>query len=174
MSSHSNIALTGFMGVGKSMVSKKLSTLLDRPVISTDAMVIERAGMPIADIFREYGEQHFRQLEAEVIQDIGKKTGVIIDCGGGILLNPENVTALKQHATLIYLKASPDCILENLQKTDGFKKRPLLDVDDPLAKIKTMMTERQAYYEQAQMTIDADFKTIDEITESVLKAVNND
>jgi len=171
MMSEKNIVLTGFMGSGKSMTSNKLGEICRRPVVSTDALIEEREGKSISDIFSEAGESYFRQVEKAVVQEVSAQQGFIIDCGGGVVLDAENLMHLKKSGVVFYLSASPECIFENVRHR---KHRPLLDVTDPLAKIAELLSQRQPYYQQADVIIDADFKSIDQIVQAVLKEFSNE
>lgn len=164
-----NIALIGFMGVGKSMVSAQLGQRLHIPVVSTDELIEQREGRSIAEIFRNAGEPYFRRVEKEVVMAALQQEPVIIDCGGGVVLNPDNMECLKQNATVIYLSASPEFLHKNLTGHQG--KRPLLDVPDPLTKIKELLQQREAYYQQADIVLDTNGKSIDQICEDVFTRI---
>jgi len=164
--SEKNIVLTGFMGSGKSMTSRKLEEFCHRPVVSTDALIEEREGRPITAIFADAGETYFRQVEKAVVREIAAQQNLIIDCGGGVVLDDENMACLRKSGTIFYLSASPECIFENVKRT---KHRPLLDVADPLAQITELFNQRLPYYQKADVIIDADFKSIDQIAHAVWK-----
>ena len=115
-----NIVLTGMPGSGKSAVSSILGARTGRDVIDTDRMIVEKAGMEITEIFRRYGEKHFRDLESEVIRKEAARAGVIISTGGGAILREENVDALRRNGRLVWLDRKPD----DLVPTDD---RPLAD-----------------------------------------------
>ncbi len=115
-----NIVLTGMPGSGKSAVSSILGERTGRDVIDTDRMIVEKAGMEITEIFRRYGEKHFRDLESEVIREAAARAGVIISTGGGAILREENTDALRRNGRLVWLDRKPD----DLVPTDD---RPLAD-----------------------------------------------
>ena len=115
-----NIVLTGMPGSGKSAVSSILGVRTGREVIDTDRMIVEKAGMEITEIFRRYGEKHFRDLESEVIREAAARAGVIISTGGGAILRAENTDALRRNGRLVWLDRKPD----DLVPTDD---RPLAD-----------------------------------------------
>ena len=115
-----NIVLTGMPGSGKSAVSSILGVQTGREVIDTDRMIVEKAGMEITEIFRRYGEKHFRDLESEVIREAAARAGAIISTGGGAILREENVDALRRNGRLVWLDRKPD----DLVPTDD---RPLAD-----------------------------------------------
>ena len=99
-----NIVLVGMPGCGKTTVAAALERLTGRKSVDTDSLVEEAAGMSVPDIFSEYDEAHFRELEAQAIRGIAKEKGLIIATGGGAVLNPENVRALKGNGRIYYLK----------------------------------------------------------------------
>ncbi len=166
-----NIVLIGFMGSGKSMISKKLANMLNRQLLSTDDLIVHQEGRSVNRIFEESGEGYFRQIERKVVQGAAERQSVVIDCGGGVVLNPENITDLKRRGILIYLSASPESLYENIKDKDD---RPLLNVGDPLAKIRELLKERRALYEQADYTIKTDNKTADEVCEEVVRILSHD
>ena len=115
-----NIVLTGMPGSGKSAVSSIRGERTGRDVIDTDRLIVEKAGMEITEIFRRYGEKHFRDLESEVIREAAARAGVIISTGGGAILRAENTDALRRNGRLVWLDRKPD----DLVPTDD---RPLAD-----------------------------------------------
>jgi len=132
-----NIVLVGMPGSGKSSVGQALSERLNIPFIDTDALIVKKAGMEITDIFAEYGETYFRDLESRVIADLAADTGVIISTGGGAVLRDENVYELKANGRLFLL----DRPVDNIKPTDD---RPLADNRD---KLLALYNERKPIYE---------------------------
>ena len=165
-----NIVLVGFMGSGKSLTSNKLARALNREIFSTDKLIEQREGRAIADIFRDSGEAYFRKVEKEVVEEISNQTDIILDCGGGVVLDPENMANLKKNGLVIYLSAPPERIYNNIK---GQKHRPLLNVEDPQLKISELLASRETYYQKADVIIDAD-KPIDQIAEDILEVINNE
>ena len=96
---------------------------------------------------------------------------MIIDCGGGVVLDPENITNLKKNGTLIYLSASAESIW---QRVKGRKHRPLLNVEDPQAKIKELLESRKSFYEQADHVVDTNNKTINAVCDEIGRLLGND
>jgi shikimate kinase len=160
-----NIVLVGFMGCGKSKVSRNLQARLNLPRFSTDRIIEEREGRKIPVIFKNFGEAYFRRKEADVVREVARQEGAIIDCGGGVVVNPVNLRLLRKNGILFYLEASPECLLENLKSG---KVRPLLQVKDPLREIKKLINARRAFYEKAHYRINADFKTIPNIGSQII------
>ena len=103
-----NIVLIGMPGCGKSTIGKKLAAEQGKKFVDTDALVEQKAGKSIPDIFKEEGEAAFRALEAEVIETVGKENGQVIATGGGSVLNLENVRNLKQNGTVVFIKRDLD------------------------------------------------------------------
>lgn len=97
------IYLCGFMGCGKSTVGKKLAAQLDLPFVDMDAYIEECAGMTIPEIFEQYGEPHFRNLETQAIRELAGRDGIIA-CGGGAMLREENAKIAAAHGTVVYLE----------------------------------------------------------------------
>ena len=134
-----NIVLIGMPGSGKSAVGRVLAELSGKPLDDTDRLVVEKAGKPITDIFREDGEPAFRELESAVIRDLSKQGGRIISTGGGAVLRPENVAALRQNGRLFWLNRNPDMLVPT-------GDRPLADTE---AKMKRLYAEREPVYRAA-------------------------
>jgi len=166
-----NIVLIGFMGCGKSLTSNKLAETLNRKVISTDKLIEQKEGQVIAEIFEKSGEGYFRRVEKEIIKEISGQSDLIIDCGGGVVMDDENMANLKKNGLVIYLAASPESIYENIKHQP---RRPLLNVADPQLKITELLQERKPYYEKADRTINTDHRTINQIAEDVLKVVEDE
>ncbi len=142
-----NIALIGFMGVGKTAVGKVLAEKLNKEFVETDALIERKAGKSIPEIFQQDGEVAFRELEIEVIKKVAQGQNLVIACGGGIVLNKINIDRLRLEAIIVYLTASPQVILKRTSG-DG-EKRPLLNVTDKAAEIRELLRFRKPFYERA-------------------------
>lgn len=163
-----NIVLVGFMGTGKTVVGKALAENLRKKYISTDDLIEEKSGKTIKDIFAEEGEPRFRQLEKEVVKSISEKEGQIIDTGGGVILDRDNVDNLKKTGHMICLWADPDTILA---RTGSYSHRPLLNVEDPKKKIEELLEYRRPFYEDAHFHVDTTSGDIMDIVEKIIKIV---
>ena len=152
------------MGAGKSLTAKNLGKLLGREAISTDQMIEAKEKRSIAKIFAESGETYFRQVEKEVVSLAAQEKGVIIDCGGGVIVNPESFAILKETGLVIYLETSPEMVWERVKNN---RNRPLLNVPDPLAKIRELLKQRNPIYEQADLTVPTDHKTVDQVAKEI-------
>ncbi|MFC1704600.1 shikimate kinase [Candidatus Omnitrophota bacterium] len=166
-----NIVLVGFMGAGKTAVGKELAKRLDLTFVDLDEVIEHKEGRRICDIFTHNGEPHFRRVEKEVTREVSQKLRQVIACGGGVVLDKENVANLKKTGIVIYLKASPAVILE---RTKAYAHRPLLNVEDPREKIKELLDFRRGFYEQADHTIDTSNATIEEVVARILEIINQE
>jgi shikimate kinase len=142
-----SIALIGFMGTGKTVVGKLLAQKLGKDFIETDALIGEKAGRSIPEIFRQDGEIGFRELEIEVIKNIAGRKNAVIACGGGIVLNTINIDRLRRECVIVCLMASPSVILK--RTSSDKEERPLLAVADRLKQIKELLRFRRPFYERA-------------------------
>lgn len=139
-----NIVLIGMPGCGKSTIGEHISSLTDKELIDMDEEIIRRAGMAIPEIFDRYGEKHFRDIESEVASDLGRQRGLVIATGGGAVLRPENVDALRQNAYVIHISRPVSSL-----PIDG---RPL---SKDLTTLMDMEKARMPLYEAASdMTFD--------------------
>jgi len=160
-----NIVLVGFMGTGKTMVGKLLATQLKRRRLCLDDMIEWRVGKPITRIFEEDGEPYFRKIESEVVKVASHDKSVVIDAGGGVVIDRSNIKRLKEHGIVICLIARPEVIYN---RTKGRMHRPLLNISDPVAGIKELLNKRQEYYSRADYTIDTSDITPEEIAAKIL------
>jgi len=101
-----NIILTGFMGSGKSTCGKILSELIKMKFIDTDKMIEDRTGLTVSQIFEQYGEKKFREIESSVIEEVSKRDGYVIATGGGVVLSTQNMDNLRKSGKIIYLHIS--------------------------------------------------------------------
>ncbi|MBF0504569.1 MAG: shikimate kinase [Candidatus Omnitrophica bacterium] len=163
-----NIVLIGFMGSGKSMVAQALSQRLKRECVATDHLIETREGQSIARIFEKKGQSYFRDLEHQVIEEISQRSEIVIDCGGGVVLNPENLKLLKTNGIVFYLQASLDVIYARIRNESH---RPLLLVPDPLRALEQLYQQRLPLYNQADYTIDANDASIEGPIAEILKRI---
>jgi shikimate kinase len=147
------IALIGFMGTGKTVVGKLLAQKLVKDYIELDAEIEKEAGKSVVSIFREDGEARFREMETEMVGRAAGRQNAVIACGGGIVLNKENISRLKQEYVIVCLTASQEEIFK--RTSEDSNTRPLLAVADRKKKIRELLELRRPLYEQAaDITID--------------------
>jgi shikimate kinase len=152
------------MGTGKSEVGNLLALRLRREFFDTDTLIEQAADQPIARIFAEKGEAYFRELEKQVIRQVCQNQEVVIATGGGAIVNVDNATCLKESGTVICLTASPETIIQRVQ---GNTDRPLLQGEEPLTKIRSLLAARAEAYARADITIDTSALTSSEVVEVI-------
>jgi len=165
-----SIALIGFMTTGKSVVGKALKGHLgeDYTFIETDLLIEKMAGKSIPKIFTEDGETLFREYELEVCKKVAQLKKSIISCGGGVVLNKENIEILKRTCQVVLLTASPEEIYNRAIK-DGIENRPIIDKKDPFKEIERILLYRKPYYySAAEIIIDTTHKSIEKIVQEIL------
>lgn len=142
-----SLALIGFMGTGKTAVGKLLAEKTGRVFLELDALIEEKAGLTIPEIFRQEGETGFREREIAVVKELAGRTNAVIACGGGVVLNTINIDRLRQESRIICLTASPEIIARRTGEDGG--TRPLLDTVDRAAGIVELLKFRKPLYRQA-------------------------
>ena len=165
-----NIALIGFMGTGKSTVSAYLQKMLPLDLVDTDALIVEEEGMSINDIFAKYGEPYFRDCETRVTEELQDRRLTIISCGGGMIMRPENEVNLKKTSRVVLLTASPETIYERVKDSTD---RPILNGHMNVEFIAQLMERRRARYEEAaDVIIQTDGKSVEEICEELIARIH--
>jgi len=168
-----SLALIGFMGTGKTVVGKALAEKLGKAFTELDALIEQKAGKTIPEIFQQDGEVAFRELEIEVTREVSQKKNVVIACGGGIVLNKINIDRLKRGSLIIYLTASPGVILKRTASDEN--ERPLLEVKNKTSAIQRLLKFRKPFYERAaDITIDTSKLDIGSVTEQIIAKVKAD
>ena len=140
-------------GSGKSTVGKLLARRLGLPFTDSDHVLEQRMGCPIRTYFEQQGEERFRDIEQAVIADLCADPGTgVLATGGGAVLREANRRHLHGQAYVIYLRSSPDQVFQRVRHD---RKRPLLQVDDPLERLKALHAQRDPLYrETAHLTMD--------------------
>lgn len=158
-----NIVIFGFMGCGKSTISKVLSKSTGLPVIDTDNYIEKQQNMKIKDIFEKFGEPHFRNLETECSKELSSLKNTIISVGGGFVLNEENVKNLSENSVFVYLDTKFDTILERIA----------FDKSRPLAKnnIKELFEKRDPFYKSIEAITIKSPKPIKLIAQEIIKKI---
>ena len=141
-----HIILIGFMGTGKTTISKILSDKYGIPETDTDHMIIKKTGKQISEIFDEDGEETFRRVETDILDELGKMKRSVVSCGGGTVLRDINVKKLKNFGTIVLLTAEPETVYKRIHMD---KSRPLLQGKMNVGYISELMDKRRAAYEGA-------------------------
>jgi shikimate kinase len=153
------------MGTGKSSVGRLVAQQLRFDFLDTDAVIEARAGKSISDIFAQQGEAAFRDLETKVVHELESRHRTVISTGGGLVMNPDNLASLKQHALVICLWASPETIWSRVKNQNH---RPLLAQPEPLDKIRSLLNERAPFYKQANVLINTELRSTRDVAQQVL------
>lgn len=161
-----NLVLIGMRGSGKSAVGKLLAERLGRHFNDTDEMVEDWEGLPIAQVWQAYGEEYFRDVESRVVAEVTQRGAKVIATGGGAILRPPNVAALRRSGLLVWLRAEPDVLRVRLAGRTG--NRPSLTGADPLDEIAVIAAERaDRYRDAADHAVDTDGRTVAEVADAV-------
>ena len=151
-----NVVLIGFMGTGKTSIGKLLAVKLGCAFVDLDHKIEADSKMTIPEIFKKYGEKHFRELEKKAVKEVSERRGIVIATGGGTVKDEENIKMLKENGIIICLTADID---EILYRTEHKGDRPVLDNRDKAhgdrrAAIEKLIEERKEFYDQADYKID--------------------
>ncbi|HVN41694.1 MAG TPA: shikimate kinase AroK [Steroidobacteraceae bacterium] len=166
-----NIFLVGPMGSGKSAIGRQLAGALGREFIDSDSEIERRTGVDIALIFEKEGESGFRVREAEVINLLTERHGIVLATGGGAVLDASNRKHLRSRGTVVYLRTSVD---QQLVRTGRSDDRPLLRNGDRRATLVRLMDVRAPLYEElATLTVDTDGRKVKTVVEEIIRRLGN-
>jgi shikimate kinase len=143
MAESENIYLVGLMGAGKTTIGRQLAKALKLPFYDSDKAIEERTGVDIPTIFEFEGEDGFRDREQKMIQQLAEMRGIVLATGGGAILREENRNILKKNGFIVYLQCSIDRIVERTRRDT---QRPLLQTENPRARIETLFVQREPLY----------------------------
>jgi 3-dehydroquinate synthase len=160
-----NIILGGFMATGKSSVGRRLAILLGYDFFDLDTLIAAEAGMPISQIFSSQGEGAFRALETRMVERLASRTACVVATGGGTIVNPRNLEALKRSGVVVTLTADPDTISARIGPTDD---RPMLWGGDKRERVRQLLEQRADAYAKADLIVDASAHTIDHVVNHIL------
>jgi shikimate kinase len=165
-----NIFLIGYRGSGKTTVAEALAKRLGWPWVDADAELELRAGKSIKQIFDEQGEPAFRDLETAIVADLARRNCHIIALGGGAILREDNRKALAGRGKMVWLKASPEVLLDRISgDATTAERRPNLTGQGGLAEIRTLLAARTPLYAaSADLTVDAQRRPPDEIASQII------
>ena len=154
------------MGVGKSALGRKAARELGMRFIDSDHQIEKEQGKKIPEIFADEGESYFRNLERQFIVSGHPEVGCVVSCGGGLVVEPGMKELLKQKGVVICLFASAESIIE---RTSRNKNRPLLNVDDPAAKVRALLKEREPIYMDSGACITTEGRTVPEVVRHMIR-----
>lgn len=158
------------MGVGKTTTGRLLAEALGYEFVDMDHEIEKREGKTIPEIFKEYSEARFRELERDLVSELTERNHTVIGCGGGVLTDLVNAEKLRETSTLVYLTASVDEILERTGEDDN---RPLLHVEDIRGRVVKLLEKRRHIYERyAEATVDTTGKTPTEVVKEIRGRIN--
>jgi shikimate kinase len=162
-----SLFLTGPMGAGKSTIGRQLSKRLKMDFHDSDLEIEQRTGVDIPLIFELEGEAGFRRRESEVIDELTLLPNIVLSTGGGAILDPQNRQHLTSRGTVIYLHASVD---QQLRRTRRDRNRPLLQTDNPRAKLEELMTIREPLYREiADIVINTDGMRVMDVVREIIR-----
>ncbi len=168
-----NIYLIGLSGTGKTRSGRRVAELLGWPFVEMDGVIEDRAGKLIPRIFKENGEEYFRDLESKILGEVAKRGGRIVSTGGGVPLRLANCEVMTASGLVVRLHASPEVIHQRLVSSApqrGRTLRPLLGDDAPIEKLKMMLADREEAYSVANVTVDTEGKSHDQVAAAIAQA----
>lgn len=164
-----NILLVGFMGTGKSTISSYLVKTLGVEEADTDRLIEQREGRSIANIFETDGEAYFRRCETQLLAELQRRKNLIISCGGGMVLQDENVRLMKENGKIVLLTARPETIYERVKDS---RERPILNHNMNVEFIAGLLEKRRPkYLKAADIIIATDGRDVPDICEELIEKV---
>ncbi len=168
-----NIVLIGYRGTGKTSIASELAKMLGRQVVGTDALVEKKAGKPVSAIVKESGWDYFRELEKQAVAAAAGMDKVVIDCGGGAVMDGENAEKLKKNGVFVLLKADAAVIRQRLNQA-GAASRPPLRGKDTAAEVDEVLMQRMPVYERlADFVFDTRSSTVKDAAANVAKHIQS-
>ncbi|MCU7960152.1 MAG: shikimate kinase AroK [gamma proteobacterium symbiont of Bathyaustriella thionipta] len=170
MNSIDKIFLVGPMGAGKTTIGKQLASALGLSFYDSDLKIQENTGVSISTIFDLEGEEGFRKRESHVLQALASTRNSVVSTGGGSVLKPENRRLMSSDGTVIYLYCDPQ---QQHERTRHDRNRPLLQGDDPLAKLTELFAQRDPLYRDvADMVIKTDRRPAHAVVQEILRMLS--
>ena len=162
-----SVFLVGPMGAGKSTIGRQLARSLGKTFVDSDREIEARTGVDIPLIFELEGEEGFRDREQDVIAELSSRPDIVLATGGGAVLREANRHHLGGRGTVIYLKTSVD---QQLARTAHDRKRPLLQTEDPRARLEALMQVREPLYREiADLVVETDGCTVKDVVRRIIR-----
>jgi shikimate kinase len=168
-----NLVLIGYRATGKTSVGAELARVLNRPFVDLDQVLVAEAGESVADLVNRGGWEEFRRREKELVSRYRHRRGLVLATGGGVVLDPENVEALRENGIIIWLTAEAATIQARLDADrPGEEFRPSLTGRDSISEVREVLKVREPLYRQAaQLIIDTTKPSITEVVQEILTAL---
>jgi shikimate kinase len=160
------VVLVGFMGSGKSSVGSEVARRVRAEFVDTDELIERAAGKSIRELFAAEGETAFRERENAVLREALSIPGRVVATGGGAFMDEGNRERLKAYASVVYLEASPEAILERLS---GASDRPLLRSGERGRIVRELLARREPGYREADHTVRTDRRTVSEVAQEIVE-----
>lgn len=166
-----NLYLVGFMGTGKSTVGRAAAARLGFQLIDSDHEIERAQGRTITEIFAQDGEPAFREMEKAFIEGGHPGERTVVSCGGGLVVQPGMLEALRSRGIVICLHASLETVLA---RTSRSRNRPLLEVENPEERIRTLYAAREPVYRRAGTMVLTDSRPLGDIAAHVVRIWQRD
>ncbi len=171
MSHRQNIFLIGPMGAGKSTIGRQLAKLLRLDFDDSDHEIQHRTGVDIPTIFEFEGEEGFRKREKAVLDEMTRRSGLVLATGGGVVLDPDNRRILSSRGLVVYLQCSTE---QQYERTGKDRKRPLLQTEDPLTRLNELMEQRDPLYRQvADLLVSTDKRSTGVVAREITRKITS-
>jgi len=165
-----NIVLIGMRGSGKTTVGKILAKKMGREFIEMDELITRKIGLTIPEIVAKYGWDKFRDIEEEITSEVAGRANIINASGGGVVTRERNIAKLKKSGILVWLTASLDTLLQRLGEDTG--RPPLVKGRTRREDMEITLKERKPFYQKAaDLTIDTENKTPEEVSEAIINLI---
>lgn len=162
-----HLIFVGLAGSGKTTIGRGVAERLGRPFLDLDAEILRREEkLSVGELFRAKGEAYFRRLESQLTSELASAKGMVIAPGGGWIMTPGSLEAMRPVSYLVYLRVSPEAALARIGA--GRDNRPLLDHPDPLGELRHQLLARGPRYEEADLIVDAEHLDPQQVIDTVL------
>ncbi|WP_074381440.1 shikimate kinase [Bartonella doshiae] len=164
------LVLVGLMGAGKSVIGKRVATMLHLPFYDSDQEIEKAAQMTISELFKTYGESEFRALEQRVILNLMKKSPLVLATGGGAYINENIQKAIHQNGISIWLKVDLNILMKRVSRRPT---RPLLQTENPQETMQRLMEQRHPIYAKADLTIKSHKESRHTVAQNVIRSIQH-